>query len=682
MSTLVLDEELSATRNPPTVSVVMPNYNGAAFLADAVGSARRQSLRNIEIIVADDASTDDSVDIVVQLMKEDPRIRLLTTDRNGGPAAARNRALAVATGEWIAVLDNDDLMHPKRLATLVEAAVRDGADIVADDLLIFESRRVEPPATLLHGDLARGPFWLEVERYIRANVFFGRGPPLGYLKPVFRRSLLVASGARYDERLRVAEDYDFVFRLLSFGARFRVYPLLMYFYRRHGASISHRLTPDAIDAIRTVDRETRKRIDRRDAKLAIALDARSRSIETTWAFVQLVDAVKRRDLGGTARIALRRPQAALLLRLPIAARLKTFFRTARSDARADTGMRAFPAPMTPPPTQAPSAMQQPMRPSSDNLARGERISVVVCICTYRRPQLAAAIESVIAQILPDNIDIRIVVVDNDGNPTAEQLTAELRGRTDIPIEYRHVPGQNISIARNAGLDSAALSDWLAFMDDDEYASSDWLAKLVEARTGVNAVFGPCKAHYAEGAPRWIRGGDYHSCLLVQPEGRPLTLGHTSNALVDMNFVRDKRLRFEIPLGNIGGEDSMFFHTMYRNGGILRYNPYAVVYEDVAPGRMTLAWVAKRKYRSGQTHAMMVQRFDAEGYRRLPWAAGCKVLFCFMASIPMLIRRERAAWWMMRAIYHLGALGYCFGADVFQEYGSGVKVHAKPGSSSS
>src|SRR5262245_51041717 len=82
------------------VSVIVANYNGEKFLADAVHSACNQSLRNIEVIVSDDASTDSSVQIIKALAAEDGRIRLIESSANGGPAAARNRALGIARGRW------------------------------------------------------------------------------------------------------------------------------------------------------------------------------------------------------------------------------------------------------------------------------------------------------------------------------------------------------------------------------------------------------------------------------------------------------------------------------------------------------------------------------------------------------------------------------------------------------
>ena len=95
----------------PMVSVIMANYNGAAHLVDAIESVQKQSLHNIEIIVSDDGSTDNSIDIVTQLQEMDPRIHLLRSEINGGPATARNRGFALAKGKWIAIVDSDDLIH-------------------------------------------------------------------------------------------------------------------------------------------------------------------------------------------------------------------------------------------------------------------------------------------------------------------------------------------------------------------------------------------------------------------------------------------------------------------------------------------------------------------------------------------------------------------------------------------
>ena len=80
----------------PTVSVIMANYCGAAHLERALSSVLAQTMIDLEVIVSDDNSPDDSVAVVAQVMRRDPRVRLITTEVNGGPAKARNRALNVA----------------------------------------------------------------------------------------------------------------------------------------------------------------------------------------------------------------------------------------------------------------------------------------------------------------------------------------------------------------------------------------------------------------------------------------------------------------------------------------------------------------------------------------------------------------------------------------------------------
>lgn len=99
----------------PTVSVVMPVYNGEAFIAESIRSVIQQSYQNWELIVVDDASVDTSVDRVKALCSDDERIRLIQLERNSGAAFARNKAIERARGQYIAFLDSDDLWLPHKL---------------------------------------------------------------------------------------------------------------------------------------------------------------------------------------------------------------------------------------------------------------------------------------------------------------------------------------------------------------------------------------------------------------------------------------------------------------------------------------------------------------------------------------------------------------------------------------
>ena len=310
----------SNSSDRPVVSVIIANFNGAAYLAEAVRSAQQQTLRNIEIIVSDDGSTDESVGIVKRLMAEDPRIRLLEHRQNRGPAAARNRAFAVANGEWIAVMDSDDLMHPERLSRVIEAARSDGAELAADNVLEFFEDGSAPPHPLLTGDWTSGPRWVDIVDYVEGNLFYARGPALGYLKPLFNVSAL--TGYRYDETLIIGEDYDLVARLLRAERKLRVYPTPWYFYRKHKASLSHRANKSALQALKIANQRLLDQIAPADRRAIAAVNTRMRSIETALLFEQLLDLLKAGQWLRSLRIALQSPRAVTLLRLPIGARLR------------------------------------------------------------------------------------------------------------------------------------------------------------------------------------------------------------------------------------------------------------------------------------------------------------------------------------------------------------------------
>jgi GT2 family glycosyltransferase/glycosyltransferase involved in cell wall biosynthesis len=323
--------ELQNGMSKPTVSVIIANYNGAAYLLDAISSVQKQSLEDIEIIVCDDGSTDDSLEIIRGLMTSDGRIRLLGSDYNQGPGAARNRGLENARGKWIAIVDSDDLIHPLRFDTLINSAERDGADVVADDLLFFDSNNDRPPTTLLSGRWATAPFWVDTRSYIRLNKLYGRGPILGYLKPIFRSDLIGAGSIRYNTSLRVGEDYHLMLTLLSAGAKFRVYPQLLCFYRRHSASISHRLQMNALEALKAADLQLIDETDNSRSPFYVELNARVRSIDAAEAYDEVLTALKAREWLKACRALVCNPMALPLLRFALGARLRRL--TLRSKAK-------------------------------------------------------------------------------------------------------------------------------------------------------------------------------------------------------------------------------------------------------------------------------------------------------------------------------------------------------------
>lgn len=97
------------------VSIVMPSFNAAKFIAASIQSVIDQTYSNWELLITDDCSKDDTVKIVEQYLVKDDRIKLFSTGKNSGPACARNKSLENATGKYIAFLDSDDIWVSNKL---------------------------------------------------------------------------------------------------------------------------------------------------------------------------------------------------------------------------------------------------------------------------------------------------------------------------------------------------------------------------------------------------------------------------------------------------------------------------------------------------------------------------------------------------------------------------------------
>jgi len=142
-----------------SVSVVIPTWNRADRLVEAIRSALEQSAPVLEVLICDDGSTDDSAERVATLAAVDPRVRWLPGARGGRPAIPRNRGIAASRGEWLAFLDSDDTWLPGKLEAQLAAARGQGCAAVSSNALrMVDGRDAGPllawPRPLLRfGDL-------------------------------------------------------------------------------------------------------------------------------------------------------------------------------------------------------------------------------------------------------------------------------------------------------------------------------------------------------------------------------------------------------------------------------------------------------------------------------------------------------------------------------------------------
>ena len=276
----------SSVGRRPRISVIMANFEGGDKIVPALQSVLGQTMADLEVIVSDDASEDNSLTVICAMMAADPRIRLSASDTNRGPAHCRNRALDLARGEWVAVVDSDDIIHPERFDRLLAAAAQHEADIIADNLLLFFADG-SPPSLML-GAEAAGSFAVSPRDWVLAGL--EGSPALGYLKPLIRADRLGA--LRYDEGLRIGEDYDFVLRLLLTDARMVVVREPFYLYRRHAASISHRLSVPDMQAM--VERQAALATAQQplSAELSAAFAKRLSALTSGLSYERLVAGIK------------------------------------------------------------------------------------------------------------------------------------------------------------------------------------------------------------------------------------------------------------------------------------------------------------------------------------------------------------------------------------------------------
>ncbi len=221
------------------VSVIMPAFNSAATLPLAVDSALKQDLPDIELLIVDDGSRDETANVARRLAQADARVRVLSLPSNRGKSSAMNIAVAEARGAWVAVLDADDWYCPNRLSTLVAAGQREAVDLVADNQYLYDDGA---------GRIVRTAFPQAVgDRTLDKRRFVAESNPyadfdFGMLKPMVRAEFIRRHALAYRETAKLSEDFLYLVEFLAAGGRGYVLAQPGYYWRQAFGSISRRWT--------------------------------------------------------------------------------------------------------------------------------------------------------------------------------------------------------------------------------------------------------------------------------------------------------------------------------------------------------------------------------------------------------------------------------------------------------
>ncbi|HET7539702.1 MAG TPA: glycosyltransferase family A protein [Polyangiaceae bacterium] len=202
---------------PPIVSVVIPTYKAAEWLELTLGSVIGQTYphENIEVLVVDDKSPDDSVDIARRFLAEHPiNSQVIACEKNGGAAATRNIGWRRASGAWIQFLDQDDLLEPHKLQLQVECALNAPEEVA----VIYSAwQQLELQAGQWRRTGAVNQASLDGDQIVAILNDFS----FGYVGPTLVRRAMLEKLNGFFEKPNLGEDIDLMLRIAMAGGRFR-----------------------------------------------------------------------------------------------------------------------------------------------------------------------------------------------------------------------------------------------------------------------------------------------------------------------------------------------------------------------------------------------------------------------------------------------------------------------------
>ncbi|GAA4847806.1 glycosyltransferase [Algivirga pacifica] len=204
------------------LSVLMPVYNAAQFLRDAIQSILDQTYDNFEFLIINDGSTDQSEEII--LSYQDPRIRYIKNEKNLGLIATLNKGIDLAKGKYIARMDADDIARPQRFEKQLYFMQEQGVDVCGTAVKVFNYKIRSQ---------AEKETWVFPQTHddIRRMGLFQC--PIAHPSVIFRKTSL-----RYSREYKHAEDYYFWYLHLKNGYKFTNLPEVLLDYRLHDTNVS------------------------------------------------------------------------------------------------------------------------------------------------------------------------------------------------------------------------------------------------------------------------------------------------------------------------------------------------------------------------------------------------------------------------------------------------------------
>ena len=212
----------------PKISIIVPVYNVAPYLARCLDSLINQTLKDIEIICIDDKSTDNSLEILREYEQKDKRIRIIALDKNSGVSAARNAGIAAAHGEYLGFVDSDDYVDLDFYAKLYAKAIESGADVTVGNIreTLFNGRQLDFTDWQLN--IAKSKFCFNFSQWCA----------------IYKSNFVKNNNIQNPENLISCEDTVFVLKCAVLAKKIVIVPDAFYHYIRVSGSLSSKYLSD------------------------------------------------------------------------------------------------------------------------------------------------------------------------------------------------------------------------------------------------------------------------------------------------------------------------------------------------------------------------------------------------------------------------------------------------------
>lgn len=210
----------------PKISVIMSSYNRTQYIKEAIESILNQTYQDFELIIIDDCSKKETQDVIEQYAKNDERIIFLKNDRNIGQALTRNRGLEIAKGDYIAILDDDDISLPTRFEKQVEYMDKNPDIILSGtDIETFGGNEISSS-------------WVDLFDPEIISVLINFYNPFCASTLMFRNNFIKEHNIKYDNSVCHVEDYDLYRQILVAGGKISNLPQMLVKYRVHKQSVT------------------------------------------------------------------------------------------------------------------------------------------------------------------------------------------------------------------------------------------------------------------------------------------------------------------------------------------------------------------------------------------------------------------------------------------------------------